>query len=136
MSKQTFKILNVDRGTCSSYLVLTFDDLHFTQTRIAVYSAITDLILNSEVSGRNNSRPARLSTSNTEETDFLYDKVHTTGHINQNDIESLYNSSIYVLVRSYENIQVKFNELKSQSANELKQLGTNSKDTVSFALLR
>jgi len=132
VSKQTFKLLNVDRGTCASYLSLTFDDLHFTQTRIAIYSTITDLILNSEVNGKDNPRTTKIKRYDTEETEALYERVHKeiSGNITQSDIETLYNTSIYVLVRSYENIQIKFNELKSQSMAELKQCGADLKDLV------
>lgn len=132
MSKQTFKLMNVDRGTCASYLALTFDDLHFTQTRVAVYSAITDLILNSEVSGKGGSKAMRVQEHDAEEAESLYDKVHKemNGNITQGDIETLYNTSVHVLVRSYENIQIKFNELKTQHLSELKHSGADFKDAV------
>jgi hypothetical protein len=136
VSKQTFKLLNVDRGTCASYLSLTFDDLHFTQTRIAIYSSITDLVLNSEVNGKSNEDSMKMKRYNTEETESFYNRVNKemNGNISQNDIETLYNTSVYVLVRSYENIQIKFNELKSQSTTELKQCGIDLKDLVSFCV--
>lgn len=137
MSKQTFKLLNVDRGTCASYLSLTFDDLHFTQTRIAVYSSITDLILNSEINGKEGSKPMKIQSYGTEEAESLYERVHKemNGNITQSDIETLYNTSVYVLVRSYENIQIKFNELKAQSTTELKQCGIDYKDIVTLSLI-
>lgn len=135
MSKQTFKLLNVDRGTCASYLALTFDDMHFTQTRVAVYSAITDLVLNIETSETETLKRNRTQDFIEKERESLYERVNREmcGSITTNDIENLYNTSVCVLVRSYENVQVKFNEIKSQSWAELTKSGIDSKLLVCFS---
>ena len=131
VGKQTFKLLNIERGTVS-YLILTFDDFHFVETKIAIYSAIIDLTLNSKT--HTEGKKEINFKENNLDTVELYKgfNKNINSQITKDDIETLYKSSISILVSTYENIKAKFYEIKSASYSYLKQENSELNDLVIF----
>lgn len=79
----------------------------------------------------------KIQSNNDKERESFYESIHKeiSGSITTNDIETLYNTSICVLVRSYESIQLKFNEIKSQSWAEIAQGNIDSKNLVHLCFI-
>ena len=128
VSKQTFKLLNLEHGT-ASYLTLTFDDSHFIKSRVVIYSAILDLILNAGNHKDSKDKKKPIDVNNNS-TISLYGNAKLDESVNKDDLQNLYKSFVSILVKNYEAIKSNFNEIKSLSIPDLNELNFSYKNFV------
>lgn len=138
VSKQTFKIMNVIQAKSSSFIPLTFDDLHFTCTKMAIHSAIIDLslisdskyvprIVQEKIFDQNNNRAEPLKKPETDPREIEAKKKQI---ITEEDIENLYEKSVSLLVKNYERLRGMYTDLRSQCWLELLHSGYETRLSV------
>ncbi len=125
VSKQTFKILNAARGTCFAYIPLTFDELHFTRTRVILHSAVLDLPLSTPES--TNSATNSACTTNplipTKGPNGAFGAGW--GSVSETDIEGIFKGSVATLVEVYEGLRRRYVAIKGlyQAEGEVQKVG-------------
>ena len=135
VSKQVFKIL-INKGNCCAYVPVTFDELHFTRTKLMVHTAILDLELDSGTNLDKNENDIPTSQPKPAEMVRYKDLQRMgKGQVNDTDIESIYGSSAAILISTYETVKTKFSTIKNCCLTELLKTGIEDELVMQTVLL-